>query len=331
MRRLKNQDGATIVIVAISMLALIGMVGLVIDLGAVYEERRELSRGADAAVLAVAADCGTGAKPCDVDTATATAGAYASLNADDGASAIDDLTLDLDEQRVWARTKSFDPSDGTDTLKLFFMGVFGINETTVEAEAAAVWGYPTGAGALPLIISDCEWFKWVPDGVIDPDDNTVRTIYFHDGNTTEDCSAQAGQDTDGDGILSGGFGWLETDGDCFASVLSGNWVGEDPGASPSTGCDADTLRALIYDKTVLIPYFNDTDGLGANGQYHIAGVGAFHITGYNFGGQFKEPSSALAPCGGDERCISGYFTTDITDQGELGGVNRGVVVVRLVD
>jgi hypothetical protein len=137
-------------------------------------------------------------------------------------------------------------------------------------------------------------------------------------------------DADEDGILSGGFGWLATDGDCIAAVLSGLWVGEDPGASPSTGCDADTLRSLILNKTVLVPYFNDTDGLGANGQYHIAGVGAFHVTGYNFGGQFKEPSSALAPCGGDERCVSGYFTTGIVDEGELGGVNRGVVIVRLV-
>lgn len=329
MRRLETQDGATAVIVAISLVALLGMVGLVIDLGAMYEERRELSRGADAVVLAVAADCGTGAKPCDVETATATGETYADLNADDGAAAIDDLTIDLDEQRVWARTKSFDPSDGTDQLKLFFMRVFGFEGTTVKAEAEAVWGYPTGAGALPLIISDCEWFKFV-DPDTGPDEDLLVTIFFHDGNSTEDCNAQAGQDTDGDGILSGGFGWLGTESSCIATVLSGNWVAEDPGASPSSGCSPDTLRALIFNRTVLVPYFDDTEGLGANGRYHIAGVGAFHITGYNFGGQFKEPSAALAPCGGDERCIAGYFTTEVIDEGDLGGENRGVVIVRLV-
>ncbi|OFW62353.1 MAG: hypothetical protein A2135_05210 [Actinobacteria bacterium RBG_16_67_15] len=326
---MNQQEGAAIVIVAISLVTMIGMVGLVVDLGAVYEERRELSRGADAAVLAVAADCGTGAKPCDVATATDTAEIYAGLNADDGATAIDDLTLDLDEQRVWVRTKSFDPADGSDQLKLFFMRVFGITGTTVEAEAAAIWGYPLEASALPLIISDCEWEKFVPGGTPDPT-HPVVTILFHDGQSTEDCNAQAGQDSDGDGILSGGFGWLSTGGDCIATVLSGNWVGEDPGASPSSGCDAAELRSLIFDKTVLIPYFNDTDGLGANGQYHIAGVGAFHITGYNFGGQFKEPSAALAPCSGDERCISGYFDTALAPGGDIGGANYGVVVVKLV-
>lgn len=330
MRRLNHrQDGATIVMIAISLVALLGMVGLVIDLAAMYEERRELSRGADAAVLAVAADCGTDAQPCDVATATATSESYADANADDGASAIDDLVLDLDEQSIWVRTKSFDPADGTDQLKLFFMRVFGFEGTTVKAEAKAVWGYPTGAGALPLIISDCEYFRYVdPDD--GPNESLLVTIFFHDGNTAEDCNARAGQDTDGDGILSGGFGWVGTGGDCIATVLSGNWVGEDPGASPSTGCGPDDLRALIFNRTVLVPYFDDTDGLGANGLYHIAGVGAFHVTGYNFGGQFKEPSASLAPCGGDERCISGYFTTAVIDEGDLGGENRGVVIVRLV-
>ena len=329
MRRLTRDDGATVVIVAISMVALIGIVGLVIDVGLIFGERRQLSRGADAAVLAVAADCATKAKPCDDDTALATGEAYADSNADDGAAAIDAMELDTAERRVWMRTKTIDAADGTDLLDLLFMPVFGYDGLTVHAEATAIWGYPTGAQALPLIISQCEYERWV-DPEDGPDEDLTVTIYFHDGNSTEDCNAQAGQDTDGDGILSGGFGWLTTDGNCSAIVEDEDWVGEDPGASPSSGCSADDLRALILDKTVLIPYFDDTQGLGANGEYHIAGVGAFHITGYNFGGQYKEPSTSLAPCSGDERCISGYFTTAVTDEGELGGQDFGVVVVRLV-
>ncbi len=70
-------------------------------------------------------------------------------------------------------------------------------------------------------------------------------------------------------------------------------------------------------------------GLGANGEYHIAGVGAFFVTGYNFGGQSKTPSAASAPCSGDDRCMSGFFTTDIDYTGTLGGVNRGLIIVKL--
>lgn len=324
----RGETGATMVIVGVCLITLVGFMGLVIDLGRIYQEKRELSRGADAAVLAVAADCGTHLRPCDDDTARDTAAQYAASNADDGAAAIDDLTLDPTERTVWVRTKTIDADDGTDRLKLFFTAVFGKDATTVTAEATAVWGYPLGAGALPLIVSDCEYFRYVDeDG---PDEDLLVTLFFHDGNSAENCNAQAGQDSDGDGVLAGGFGWMNTAGDCTAVITSDDWVSEDPGASPSTGCDSDTLRTLIMNKTVLVPYFDDTDGLGANGVYHIAGVGAFHVTAYNFGGRFKEPSALLAPCSGDERCISGYFTTAVIDDGELGGEDRGVVIVRLV-
>lgn len=53
-----RDEGATIVLVAISMVVLIGFVGLVIDGGVVFDERRHLQNGADAAALAIAEDCG---------------------------------------------------------------------------------------------------------------------------------------------------------------------------------------------------------------------------------------------------------------------------------
>lgn len=330
MRRLRfNDEGASLVLVAISMVVLLAFVGLVIDVGRIYDERRQLSRGAEAAALAIAADCATFAKPCDDPTALATGEEYADANAGDGAAAIHTIDLDLAEKRVFVRTKTIVADTGADELEMYLAWIVGFDRMTVYGQAEAIWDYPTGGAALPLIISVCEYNRWVdPDD--GPDESLMVTIYFHDGNTTEDCNAQAGQDTDGDGVLSGGFGWVSTDGDCAADVYEGNWVAEDPGSSASTGCSADELYALIYDKTVILPYFDDTDGLGANGMYHIAGLGAFHVTGYNFGGQYKAPSSTLAPCSGDERCLAGYFTTDQIDQGQIGGQNFGVVLVKLV-
>ncbi|HSM02925.1 MAG TPA: pilus assembly protein TadG-related protein [Acidimicrobiia bacterium] len=324
-----DDDGASMVLVAVSMVVLLAFIGLVIDVGRIYDERRQLSRGADAAVLAIAADCATFAKPCDEPTAMATADSYADANAGDGAAAIHTLELDVGERRVFVRTKTIDADTGNDQLDTFFAWIVGFDSLTVYATAEAIWDYPTGGAALPLIISVCEYNRWV-DPVTGPDEDLDVVIYFHDGNSTEDCNAQAGQDTDGDGILSGGFGWVATNGDCSAEVYDGNWVAEDPGASASTGCSADELYNLVYDKTVIIPYFDDTQGLGANGEYHIAGLGAFHVTGYNFGGQYRAPSSTLAPCSGDERCISGFFTTDEIDEGQIGGQDFGVVIVKLV-
>ena len=73
-------------------------------------------------------------------------------------------------------------------------------------------------------------------------------LTFHDGGTTDPCAAVAGQDSDGDGMLSGGFGWLDIDESsdlpCKTEVFDG-LVGADPGASPSTGCDKDDLANLL--------------------------------------------------------------------------------------
>jgi Flp pilus assembly protein TadG len=329
MRRIeliRDDRGATIVIIALAMVALIGLVGLAVDTGAIFAERRELSRGADAAALAVAEDCATGVA-CTTAEATVTADGYADANADDGAAAIQSLTIDLGAQTVHVTTKTIDPADGTDRFKLFFMRVLGIDSTTVTADATAIWGYPSLAAAFPLIISECEW-----PGVAASTEANQITILFHSGgqNDPDDCAAQAGQDEDGDGRLPGGFGWLETDGNCIGELQDGDRVAEDPGASASTGCSAQELYDLMFEKTVPVPYFDDVMGLGNNGSYHVKGVGAFHVTGYNFGGQYKTPDAASAPCSGDDRCLRGYFDPDVVFEGPLGGTYRGLIVVKLI-
>jgi hypothetical protein len=177
---------------------------------------------------------------------------------------------------------------------------------------------------IPLIISECEF----PGAAALP--TSERTLYFHDGNNAEPCNAQAGHDTDGDGVLAGGFGWLASPGDCAVSLTIGHWATADPGSSPTTGCGPADLLSLVG-TSVPIPYFIDLDSVGAGGRYQVAGFGMFHITGFNFGGQYKAPDAASAPCHGDERCIRGYFTRGSVSDGEVGGADHGVVVVKLTD
>ena len=88
MNRLRTaEDGISAIFIAISLLVLIAFVGFAVDAGAMYQERRELRRGADAAALAVAEDCVAGA-PCNETDGRATAEEYAAANADDGFSAV---------------------------------------------------------------------------------------------------------------------------------------------------------------------------------------------------------------------------------------------------
>jgi hypothetical protein len=80
----ERDAGAVLIWVALTMVVLLGVGALVIDIGRLYVERRELQNGADAAALAVAQDCAGG--DCEDDAGTAKN--YADLNANDGASAI---------------------------------------------------------------------------------------------------------------------------------------------------------------------------------------------------------------------------------------------------
>ena len=340
MRGLSGTDrGASMVFFAICLVFLIGFAGLAVDVGALYAERTELQKGAEAAVLAIAEDCGHGAKPCDVVTASATAEDYIDDNAKDLAGAVDTLDLDAAAQEVTVVDET-ERTDGGSIFLPFFAQVIGFNGATVRAQASAAWGAPSGMATLPIIISECEWLKlgadpstWVEAPYpVAPATPEPVLLLFHDGNTTDDCAAQAGQDTDGDGRLPGGFGWLQNDGtQCQAETDENDWADEKPGASVPNECAAAYLKSLVG-TVVFIPWFDDVNDLsGANGGYHIAGYSPFYITGFNWAGQYKVDSyyDGDAPCKGDERCLEGYFTTGTATDGDLGGEYRGVLVVKL--
>lgn len=350
----KTSDrGASLVFVAICLVMLIGFVGLAVDVGAMYTERTELQKGAEAAVLAIAEDCGHGTRPCDVPTATATAEDYIDANAGDLAGAVDSLNLNTAAQEVTVVDRT-ERTDGGGVFLPFFAQVIGFEGTTVRAQASAAWGAPSGAATAPIIISECEFLKY-KETYGEPDDwptypndfytdSAMQTrkwpgepalFTFHDGNSTEECNAQAGQDADSDGKLPGGFGWLDTGGDdCVAETTDG-WFESDPGSSPSNGCDASYMELLV-NTVVLLPWFKDTidngvEGAGAQGEFLLENYSAFYITGFNFAGQYKEESlwSGELPCKGDERCLEGYFVKYTFTDGQIGGEYRGVLIVKL--
>ena len=90
MRRLNDDRGAAGVVVALFAVAIFGMAAFALDTAAIYEERRELQNGADAAALAVAEDCLRLPQTCNAGAADATAAGYADANAEDGAALVDD-------------------------------------------------------------------------------------------------------------------------------------------------------------------------------------------------------------------------------------------------
>jgi len=386
----ESDVGAALVFVAVALVALLALAAFAVDFGRMWEERRQLQNGADAAALAIAEDCARGNCGPGYDE-YAVAESYVDANARDGSAWAWNVELDMAAQTVTVHNATEDAS-GDNNFDMLFAGIVGFDGFTVAAEATVAWGgLSSPLSTIPIIVSDCEWDKpyWeggagagahlfaepprhldtpYPNWTTDPfdlvDGGQVSgvpdpvVLTFHDGNTTEDCNAVAGQDSDEDGRLSGGFGWLDVGSDpCVAQVFGAyeegdppeyGWAGEDPGASTSTSCDADTLRNLLLGQTVYIPYFNDDDGLsggGSTGVYHIAGYGAFHIVGYYFpGGQFREYSYPLTtdPCrppadsikplnwvsGADAFCLVGYFVEETRTTGTIGSATRGITVIK---
>lgn len=330
MRRLTAQlaaeDGAVMVMAAVLLVVLIGFAAFAIDVGALYQERRELQNAADAAVLAVAEDCGRGDAPCDTSTAWITAENYGDDNAEDGLANVDGVDLDLAAQEVEVITSTEEIGGGT-VLTPVFAQVLGWTGTTVHGQARAGWGYPAELRSLPLIISDCEWFdaNRPPLQEHPPFQGDPWLFIFHDGNHGGTCNhSNSGFD------IPGGFGWLDTFGGlCQADTQYEQWIGADPGSSPSNGCTPELLKSQIFNEIVYLPYYDDLTGTGNNDEYRVAGFGAFWVTGYNFGGQYKEPQGS-PPCTGAERCLAGYFVEGTAYNGQFGGPNRGLVLVKLI-
>lgn len=328
--RIRRDDaGATIVLVGIMMVVLLGMGALVVDVGQLYVERRELQNGADAAALAVAQDCAGG----DCLDETTTAGTYADDNAHDGEAAVDEVcgsgpgltpcaTPPADVPATdWVEVTTVTPDD--DKVDFVFAPILGRDAGTVDASALAAWGAVGSATTLPLTFSQCEYIELGGDVDAGTFPSGLNYIYFHDTTDAGTCPAgPSGAD------LPGGFGWLDSSDDCGVDVTADGWIADKPGNGVPNDCEPSDWRSA----EVLVPIFDHANGLnGSNGEYHVAGFAGFRVSGYRFPG--NEWDNGF-PCGakpkGGTTYICGEFTRIVTT-GEISpGPDYGARVVQMI-
>lgn len=287
MRRIVRYDsGAVAVIVALLSVVLFGMAALVIDVGRLYEERRELQNGADAAALAIGWECvqvGVGSINCPGDGTFATLGAnvtsyaagYAGANAGDGAATVLD-TSEINLAENWIQVDLESDQD----VDPIFSSVLGFGGQIVRA-SAAVETIP--GGFAPLAFGTCELVYMLggsmeEDGTIldsegNPVDSIEELVASNGGLPSDDVvfGYQGGQPVHstcqpnsqmnkepggatGVNAATGDFGWLPDD-DCrteIGVVPSPLWVEGTGGSSPSkAGCTAadfvGSVFFLVYD------------------------------------------------------------------------------------
>jgi Flp pilus assembly protein TadG len=328
-RWLRRDQGIALVLVGVMLAVILALAGMAVDLGVVYAERRELRNGADAAALAIAADCGMGTRPCDEPTALATAEEYADANAWDRSSTVDSVELTLtgaDTGSVRVRTSAWDAANSQPGVRVPLLSLLGFHRVQVGATATAIFGGPSTGGGLPLIIGTCEYHAATNPHVGGGyGANHLVTLWFKDpkGDTEQPCPADpAGKDA------PGSFGWLKTpdDDSCFSGILTvGGLAAADPGFSPSKGCKRNPPP---LDADYLIPIYSEVGGQGNNTRYTVAGFAFFHLMGYSFPnwGSFGEECDASG-----KGCITGWFATDTLYEGEIGGPNFGLVLVKLTE
>ena len=359
----KDDSGAVAVfVVIIVVLVLVPIAAIAIDTGAIWAERRQQQNGADAGALAVAQTCAAGS--CDTGTsASSTAGLLAADNANDNKAQVDlvcgtapglatcpaptgarwDCPPATGSAKYVQVYTSVLTSDNKHVLPAWFgKAVLGssFGGAAVKACARAAMG-PAGSltSTLPITISLCEWNSYTSVGTnfappppygTPPSYPTSydHVIYFHNTTGASPCPAgPSGAD------LPGGFGWLQTSTGCNTPTSSSNWFNDSTGRPPPNSCTWQLMQQL-QGQVVNIPIFTNTNNLtGSNGQYYISGYAAFFLAGYYIEGQYKtqDVTTGRYPCSGNQSCISGWFTQDLTSGGTPtgGGTNYGTQVVGL--
>ncbi|MCQ6271396.1 pilus assembly protein TadG-related protein [Pseudarthrobacter sp. R1] len=332
-----HERGAAAVVVAFTMVALLGFAALAVDVGAMYAEKAQLQNGADATALAIAGDCAKG-----VNCGTAMADAdnrLADANANDESSGTFSVTQPS-ANSVRVETNAQEAGSTADSFTLFFARAFGNDTAVIHASAVASWGTPSSAETLPWTVSKCVFEKYLSPSQLadlnatgnftgDPIPTHILLRYDENTPTYPGCAAQ-------NGYAPGGFGWLDTDTGCSAEIdVANSEVGSNPGNDLPNVCQ--DMPATIKDEPVLIPIFTTAAKNGAKTKYSLAGFIAFQVTGFKFGGGPSVTSldPAAPSCTGSCRGIQGYFTRFVSLEEGLsltGGLpNYGATVVALTE
>lgn len=338
-----NERGASTLIVAFSLVVLLGFTALVIDVGAMYAEKAQLQNGADATALAIAGECAEGT---DCPTAMGDANnRLADDNANDASSGLFSVTQP-NPTTVRVETNAQAGGSAADSFSLFFARIFGAESTIIHAVAAASWGPPESGATLPWTVSECVFLDFLTSaqraelestGNFTGDPDGTHLLLRYDENTPDypGCETQ-------NGYQPGGFGWLEANSDCSADItIDGTILGQPGNSFPKVGGKdkvCQDVLAGILNEPVLIPLFNSAiNGGGDKTEYTLIGFAAFQVTGYKFGGgpALTHADTSAPSCTDKCRGLQGFFTRFVSlEAAEVatgGAPNYGVSVVSLTD
>ena len=305
----KSESGQAFVLMALSLVVIMGMAALVVDVGNWYHTKRRLQATADAAALA-----GAQLLPKDSAGAQAMALSYANKNGGDVAGAdIAVTSTAVADDTIGVRARKTDAG--------VFGSVLGIASADISARAKARVGPPLKARYVAPMVVFCDH----------------PLIHNCNGDSTPDFGSDTTMDYDPMGA-PGAFGMLNLDGGngTPGSSDEANWIlhgfnkylglgdyRSDPGAKFSSSNIQDALEAR-KGSVLLFPVYRQLDGQGQNAAYEIIGWIGFHLTSYEVHG--------------NNSTLHGYFTEFIaqgilSQDGGDGGPSSsfGVKSIQLIE
>ncbi len=261
LRPLRDERGQSMVLGAFFMMAFIGMLGLVIDMGLAYGRYRQMQTASDTAALA-----GTRELALGNGEAAAIQRIQQILLANGADLALSEYSVTGDKAEVIARTNTV-PA---------FTPLFGLNEIPVGANADSQFGQQGQSGdLLPFAVDQDLWILdhevniWI--GETGPGGNYGWVRWAGQSQSASVLRANI-DDTSNSGIL--------TIGDQVAG---------------KTGVSISAVRGSLANKIgqTIDVFFYDPDevaGNGANLRYTVTGFGKFRITGVRVRGVNSEIS-----------------------------------------
>jgi len=288
--RWRDESGQAIVLSAVWMLVLLGMAGLVIDVGSWYHAQRNLQSDADAAALAAAQEL-----PADTATAGVMAKSYALKNGytlTDSGISFSGVTAPNDSITVKVKAPA----------STYFTKLFGLNSIDIDAKATAKsdllgdarWVAPITVNIKhPLLTGNkCPCFN--TETTLPLDKNGAPGAF---GLLDLDEGKGNGGSTLADWILNG-----------FNGALSLGDHSSNTGAK-FNGNGIDQALTARLGTVLLFPVFDKLSQQGTGAIYNIVAWVGFHLDSYKI-------------TGGNSGTLTGYFTT-ITWQGMPAIANSG--------
>jgi hypothetical protein len=299
MTTVRNERGQATALTVIFLLALMGAVAMVLDVGSWFREQRDSQSTADASALAAAQ-----ALPESTGTASALASEYLAKNGG-GAAVVSFSSEFVPNDTVTVTVERDAPG--------MFARFFGIDSVEVHAKASARSGTLSEARYAAPIAVDIEHplLKCTPL----PCFNEATTLDL------QKVGPGAFRLLNLDGSKGGTGGKISADWILrgFDGYMPLGWYGSDPGAAFNDSKFKSALNVRVGDE-LLFPVYDQTKGQGSNFEYHVIGWVGFVVSGFK--GQ------------GNKGTVDGHFVRVVWEgiQSESGTEEDfGVRGIQLVD